>query len=509
MSPGVTVKPVSASWAASMPLGAILGALFALFALDSVLLLGFLGQNVFLVLALAVFVPAAVGILTARVLVAGPRVSLRTLLFCFAIAAFLLMIGGEGRLFYANADWQVRDAVLRDMGTNRWPFDYWLDGRSQVLRAPLGMYLVPALLGGASQLARDWALFAHNSLVLGLLFAGGSVFFDDRRGRIVAVIIFVMFSGLDVIGNGVVQLLTGAADWDHIEHWADNHQFSAHITQIFWVPHHAFAGWTCALAYLLWRRGLAPVGIFGASIPLAALWSPLAVMGAVPFAIFAGARSLIKGAWIWCDVALSLLAVAVAMPALIYLHSGTAAVSSGPLPLQPLLYCLIMLLEVVPLVLPLLFDQAKESDRGTLVIAAACLFLMPLWAIGASTDFQMRASIMPLAIIAMMLAARALRIEHPGLKLYVGALLTLGSVTGAAELYRAARFRPSPEPHCSLVGVWTKQSNMIVPHSTYFASRSAIPTLLAPRAPVDRVVEPSAPVPCWDRRWRTSRSLSR
>jgi hypothetical protein len=42
------------------------------------------------------------------------------------------------------------------------------------------MYLVPALLGGASQLGRDWILFAHNSLILGLLLAQGSALFDNR-----------------------------------------------------------------------------------------------------------------------------------------------------------------------------------------------------------------------------------------------------------------------------------------------------------------------------------------
>ena len=34
---------------------------------------------------------------------------------CFAIGFILLLLGREGRLFYANVDWQVRDAILRDM----------------------------------------------------------------------------------------------------------------------------------------------------------------------------------------------------------------------------------------------------------------------------------------------------------------------------------------------------------------------------------------------------------
>ncbi len=498
----------SASRVVSVPLGAILGALFSLFALDNVLLLGFLGHDFLLVLALAIIVPAATAFLTARAIPAGPCISLPTLGACLAVAILLLMLGGEGRLLYTTEDWQIRDAVLRDMGTHRWPFDYWLVGQSQMLRAPLGMYLVPALLGAGSQVARDWALLAHNGVVLGLLFAAGSALFVDRRSRVVALVVFVMFSGLDAIGNGLRAFLGAQVDWDHLERWANNHQYSAHITQIFWVPQHAFAGWACALAYLLWRRGLAPVGIFGASIPLVALWSPLAIMGAVPFAIFAGVIVLRNRGWDIRDVLLCALAIIIAVPSLLYLQAGAGAVSSRLVVLPLPIYALILLLEVAPFLVLLRRQRAGRGDRATLLIVALCLALMPLWAIGASTDFQMRASIMPLAILALAFADWMLALDRRGLKTIAIIVLALGSVTGSAEIFRALRLEPSPAPHCSLRGVWSRQSQvgLIVPYSTYYAGWTALPSVLVPHAPVDRV-GPVEPDHCWDKPWRTNRSL--
>ncbi|MET0370169.1 MAG: hypothetical protein ABW039_02205, partial [Sphingobium sp.] len=388
----------------SLPLRALTAALVALFALDNILLLGLIGQPPLLVAALALILPLALAFVTYRAMPGHCRIGVPTIGLCLLVAALLLLLGGEGRLFHATADWQIRDAVLGDMGRHRWPFDYWLDGRAQLLRAPVGMYLVPALLGGASQLGRDWALLGHNSLILGLLLAQGSALFEGRRARLIALTIFVLFSGLDIVGNLIRQWATGGADWDHIERWSGHYQYSAHITQIFWVPQHALAGWTVALAYLLWRKGLAPVGLFAASMALVALWSPLALLGALPFAAFASLRALLTGAWSRWDVGLGVIAAATTVPALLYLSTDAATVGGGFRPPFLPAYVLILLIEVVPFVLPLLRDRRKGTDRTTVTIAALCLFLMPLWSIGASNDFQMRASIMPLALIALAFA---------------------------------------------------------------------------------------------------------
>lgn len=488
--------------ARSIPARLLVAALIALFAVDNILLLAFLGLGAAATGLLLVMLPPALALMAVRTMPAHLRVDVRTVLLCAMVSCVLLLLGGEGRLFYATADWQIRDAVLADMGRHRWPFDYLVDGNPSILRAPLGLYLVPSLLGGASQIGRDWALLAHNSVILGLMLSVGSILFDGVRARFVALIMFFGFSGLDVMGSLVIQSATGWADWWHLERWADNYQYSAHITQIFWVPHHALAGWFAALAYMLWRRGMAGIGLFAAGLPLVAIWSPLVLFGALPFALLAGGQALMTGRWSWRDVAFALLALFVAAPDLIYLSSDAAALGGALRPPPRLLYCLVILLEVLPFILPQLLDRHEESDRMTIGLALACLLVMPVWIIGANNDFQMRASIMPLVIVAVGFAQWAVRLTRPGEKVACLLLISLGAVTGTVEIANALRFRPTPAPHCSLLSIWHRQSGLIAPYGTYFAARDRMPVALHPVERVDSV----ATSPCWERRWQILRA---
>lgn len=482
---------------ASVSLRTLTAALVALFAFDNIALLGLLGLSPPVVVALALVLPGALAFLCWKAMRGAARVGLRTLLFCLAIAFVLLVLGGEGRLFYAPPDWQIRDAVLADMGNHRWPFAYGIEGKEQLLRAPVGMYLVPALLGGASQVGRDWTLLAHNGLILGLLLAQGAVLFDGVRARLIALVIFVMFSGFDILGVVLAEAATGDANWNHIERWASNYQYSAHITQLFWAPQHALAGWTVALFYLLWRTGRAPVGLFAASLPLIALWSPLILFGALPFAVFAAIRVLATQDWRARDVLIAMFAVLLAVPALVYLSVDAAAIGAHLRPPTLLGYILILLFEVLPFILPLLSDRTGGTDRATILIAGLCLLLMPLWTMGISNDFQMRGSIMPLALVAIAFAQWAGRVDVRGQKMAVVAIMALGSVTGIVEISHAFRFAASPPPLCSLAGAWQRQAISGVPYASYLAARDAFPVGILPR---DRVGGATPPT-CWDRPW--------
>ena len=74
-------------------------------------------------------------------------VQVRTLAACAAVALVLCLLGGEGHVFYANDDWLTRDAVLADMARHPFPIVYTHKGSDFLLRAPLGMYMLPAAIG--------------------------------------------------------------------------------------------------------------------------------------------------------------------------------------------------------------------------------------------------------------------------------------------------------------------------------------------------------------------------
>lgn len=482
--------------------------IFAALGLDQLLLWRFLGfERGWLYVAGAGGTLAAAGLawrMAAGIGLARPAT--RDLAVCFAVALLLYVLGGEGRLFYANTDWQVRDAVMGDLIGNRWPFAY---PGAFVLRAPLGMYLAPALAGKAfGPAAADWALLLQNAGLLAIVFALASRLFPTGRARLAALLVFVAFSGLDIVGQLLIDRATGARLPDHLETWAIV-QYSSHVTQAFWVPQHALAGWIAAALFLLWKDARLPPGVFLGAVPLLGLWSPLAMMGALPFAALAGGHALAARTLRPADVILPLLTTLLAVPGLLYLAAGSDGVGIHLVAVPFGRWLLFELVETAPFLAAVaVLGSRDRASSATLLIVTACLLFMPFVQVGDSVDFTMRASIPALAILSVMVAD-ALRLVTPGCsrarrgwRALLILSLAIGSVTGLFEIRRSLAYRPSPWTQCSLLGVWDRY---------YGGARAA--TYLAPLASFAAPIRPVAPAKvaavqpahCWARRWATPR----
>ena len=478
-------------------------ALFVLFAADNFLLLRFLGLPAFYVALLAA--PAIYGISRFARLqnLEVPRIPVAVFGIALLVSLTLFILGGEGRLFYANPDWQIRDAILNDMSSMPWPYGYALNDQAAILRAPLGMYLLPALAGSG---LNETALLLSNSVRLALLLTLAWQLFDGRAARIFALFIFFAFSGWDIVGSLVFNASGLPVSWDHLETWNLGFQYSSHITQAFWVPQHALAGWASALMFILWRKGLAPIGWFAATVPLVAIWSPLAIMGAVPFILLAGIITLVRRSYNWRYVMLAVVALAIALPALIYMQVDAASLGSEIRDAPSVVHILLFAFEVAPFIILPLFDRNNNSlERMTLWTILLCLILMPFWKIGLNSDFQMRASIMPLALLALAFAEWIIRVAgkkrrpKAAIGFAIGAI-AIGLATPAFEIHRSLVNGPSPKPLCSLLGVWNKQSGMIAPYATYLADVDSFPF----RTPEIRAIAGRHdPAICWDREWKT------
>jgi hypothetical protein len=475
-------------------------ALLTLFAFDNLLLLNFWGLPLAATAGLTCVAAAAFWLLLGAISDDVPPVPARTFAIAFLVSTALFALGGEGRLFYANTDWQIRDAVLHDLATNPWPFAYDIGGSAYFLRAPLGMYLLAAKFGAHAEVA----LLLSNSLRLALLLTLGWHLFASKRDRVIGLVVFLVFSGWDIVGTALYSALGVHRPWDHIEQWNFNYEYSSHVTQAFWVPQHAIAGWACSLAFLLWRRGYVPVGLFAATIALVAIWSPLAIIGAVPFALFAAFESLRRRRFDLNDVAIAALALAIALPTLLYLEVDAASVGMRLVHPFLLVWALCIGFEVLPFAWPLLREQrSRLVDRPLVWLILLLLLVVPLGQIGASSDFQMRASIMPLALLSICFAQWlcGLLSEKPARTAaiaYALTAMTLGSVTALLEVRRAVINGPSPPPRCSLIGAWNQQDNMIVPYSSYLAPVAMLPS---PLRQVPVTAGRSDPDKCWQRRW--------
>lgn len=490
-----------------LALGWLLAPLFVLASVQNILLWRFLDFAEPWLYVAGAALTALLGYLVVRPApLTTLRVSPSALAICGAVSLLLCVLGGEGRFLYANYDWQVRDAVLHDLRLNSWPFVYALDGVPGVLRAPIAMYLVPALIGKvAGPWAAEVALLMQNSAILALILAAAATLFDRARARGIALAVFVAFSGLDIIGRAIVWVVVPSRPLsDHIETWADI-QFSSHITQIFWVPQHAFAGWLCALLYLLWSRRMIGVGAFLGAVPLMALLSPLAIIGIVPFAAHAGLSSLFQRRLRAVDFIIPGVALAISIPALVYLSAGSSAV--GFRLMSPgIRYPIFIMIEVAGYLLAVaIVLRPRGQDRTLLALTGLCLLAAPFGSIGEGLDFIMRASIPALAFLAFLVARTVTgrdRENWIGRRLVVG-LLAIGSITGALEISRSLLNRPTPRVDCSLVEVGGQVVGLVNSTiATYVIPATDLPEWLRPIGPAQA---PRSGRPCWSRDWRAPR----
>ncbi len=417
-------------------------------------------------------------------------ISLRAWGVATLVAFIILLLGGEGRWFYATPDWQVRYSVLRDLAGQPWPFIY---PQGDLLRLPLGIYLAPALVGKLWGFhAAEQALLLQNTVLLGLLLALGGALFRTTRQKACALAFFWGFSGMDVLG----QAITGGSLTLHLESWAGL-QYSSHITQAFWAPQHAMAGWLLALFYLLWHERRLPLAAFLASLPLVALVSPLALMGGVPLALCTlpqGLRHPLRHG------ALPFLAALLSLPGLLYLTTASGTVGGGMTPHMPAkAYILFIALEVGAYLLALWFTR-KNPPFGRLTAAVTALFLLlvPFIQVGNSVDFTMRASIPALAVLSLTMARIVLEPQRWAdgrlARNCIMAVWLIGLITPASEIWRALTWGPAPEVLCGYQGV--------VPSgfATYTAPLARVPAPIRPAHPLIRMQ--ADPALCWQQPWR-------
>ncbi len=465
--------------------------------LCQVLLLALLGQPPLLIAGAAlvsIMVCAAMGRLGAWGDVAAVSPKAFGGLLAFAFAVFLL--GGEGGLFYANTDWQVRYAVLNDLTTHPWPWAYDTGLGLTILRCPVGIYLFPALIGKlAGQTAGEFAMLAQNSIILASILALATPLFRSGRQRLITLALLTGFSGMDLLGA----VFARANLLGHLEAWT-GFQYTANLTLAFWVPQHALAGWLGAVLFLLWRAEKLPLHALLLVIPAIPLLSPLAVFGVVPFVAYAGIESLLKRRIIAADIALPAVTSLLAIPSLLYLSAGFGEVPAGAAPFVAIKYLAFYTVEVVPFLCILWLARGHWSvDRVTVLIAAALMLILPLFRVGESIDFMMRAGIAPVTIIAITVVA--ILQQRPSADApYLGAarriamiVYIVGLAVPLGETARAVLLPASPPVRYGYYGV--------VPQGyvTYISAFDRLAALIRPAQPA--IVAISEPSPCWNGPW--------
>jgi hypothetical protein len=429
------------------------------------------------------------------------RIELRTFALCWVAALALCVLGGEGHFVFTNYDWLNRDAVLADLVRHHLPVRYEYQGTEFVLRAPLGMYLVPAAVGKLLGLpAAHLALLAQNTTILAFVLALLGAMAPQRRAVFLAV--FVTFSGIEIVGSFIKAALenpgAGVAWWpvhahQHLAPWNPLFQYTNHLTQIFWVPNHSFAGWwLAALAILHVRREIDSVVLMVAVASLL-FWSPLVVAGALPIVGFLVLRRELEQL-----LTPRILAAGAAglcfVPIAIYLAADAGAVPHVWLVTWDgfwNLYAIFIAVQVPQIaVVALYWRRLDDGLRLLSILAIGMLLAIPTYGLGASNDFSMRASILPLALVGFVFASIVVRLRwRDGIErvAIVAVILALGSFTPLLEIQRSLTVKAFAISDCNVLTAW----HQLEPDrwlANYFARADRVPAWLLAGGPAEALV---------------------
>lgn len=191
------------------------------------------------------------------------RFSIPSLLILIGVATFWCYLGGLGNLYSQSDDWCARNAIFRDLIRFEWPVIY--QNKNAGLVYYIGYWLPSALIGRGVYLVTDsvrvaffvgnialwlWSVVCVTVVWLLLL-----VYLKaNKRPRMwLVVLIFIFFSGLDIVGTLYNTLFKHWRFPIHIEWWT-SYQFSSMTTALNWVFNQSIFAWLATVCFLFEKR---------------------------------------------------------------------------------------------------------------------------------------------------------------------------------------------------------------------------------------------------------------
>ena len=370
------------------------------------------------------------------------NLSRRTVIVIIAIAFVWCFFAGQGGFWYQSDDHIYRNAIFRDLVNYSWPVVY--EKHDVLMNYYIGYWLVPALFGKfalfiSHNVATAWLtakiallLWSTISTTLCFLLLVNVLQVKSKKQIFSAVLFFILFSGLDIIG---IYIINGKAGL-HIEWWAVKYQYSSFSTCLFWVFNQAVPAWIATLLLLSDRR-IENFAFCGLCIFIS---SPIPLIGLFPIYIVIGIEKLIKSKN-KIDIVKkvfslqNLIACLIIFPICLIYYSTNSAIQKNTIKLQDvspttsgivveskqpnvqivseserlspfnkvakevIRFGLFYMLEA-GIYLALLFKKHKKSILFWCLVLE--LLIIPFIHVGHAADFAMRASIPPLIVLMTM-----------------------------------------------------------------------------------------------------------
>ncbi|WP_291995364.1 hypothetical protein [Candidatus Accumulibacter sp. ACC003] len=355
---------------------------------------------------------------------------------------------------YANADWEIRDAVLGDLVIGEWPVHYLsAEGIPLILRSAIGYFLPPAMLGKIFGLTHiDIAV--HLWTALGVLIFLLLLPLPRSAGwRLAAALLLVVFfSGMDFVG--VVIATESLPIFPLRLEWWSPLSYPSLTGQLLWAPNHCLSSWLAAALCFRHRHGREFLAMASAALPLTLIWTPFSVIGLIPFVTLGAVLGIRHHGWRSVPWDAILAASAFSLPMLLFLTSDIGHIDSV-VATTPSTTAVKYALQQVSLRGYLLFVGCEfmflalvmaphvRQGRAEFWLAIVVLLALPLLRFGPTNDLGLRLSTIPLVfLLAICLQTLFAQSDVPlRSTLWIAALfLLIGAHTAFNELWRSATF---------------------------------------------------------------------
>jgi hypothetical protein len=369
----------------------------------------------------------------------------RNVLLVFFLACAWTALFGAGFIGPQTGDQLKNHMIFRDLFVFAWPVVYpTMPADLHFLSYPLGYYLTPALLGKLfGWTAGTVSIFLWTALGIALLWSWFFVLFS--RFAWFAILLFMLFSGLDILGV-LLQGQPVPAAGTHVEWWSGWTflQYSSNATVMAWSTQHGAAQWLFPM--LMYYRLVCCKSVRGSAllVSIAAFWSHLTLFGIIVFLPL----YLRQGRFLSALKDTSSLAIPFfLLVACFYASKAPDSIDAGfiwelwpaakALPLVLFFY----LLEFLLLAL-FIYSLKQFEDRDEILLffsAVVLLMIVPLYHVGWSNDVSMRASAIPLFILFILFCAtlKQISLQKKKSALAVGLIyIFIAALTPMNEIFR-------------------------------------------------------------------------
>lgn len=356
------------------------------------------------------------------------EIKIRSIVLICVILLLWCYLAGLGGFFYQSSDHNYRNAIFRDLVSFRWPVVYEKTGESLVYY--IGFWLVPASIGKLANLffCFDTAWIVANVALL--LWSFLNLFFvflliliyteaNSNNKIALALMVFVLFSGMDIIGVLSSMNFDVTAIPNHLERWAVIYQYSSNTTQLFWVYNQSIPVWLATALFVNEKSVrnyvfLCLILLASSSFPAVGLM--ILLLGTGVYKLILSIRSKQVSSFLKEAFSIqNVVAVVVLLPIFYLYYKTNQTVNNNPFRFNLYVdvlgwtsaiirYAFFCLLEFGVLSI-VLYKENRNSILYWLSVVSLCC--IGAFSLGATTDFAMRASI-PALLVLMMLTIRTL-----------------------------------------------------------------------------------------------------